>query len=284
MGYEVTPSMYSAKTKRPLRVFFPSWGVAVLESHHDRDFRMDLMRNDFLKVLYVLDGHGTFVAGNRTMPIEKADVILVPPRAPHLLRDDPERRLSILFLCVQDDVWRSFPELAGEAARFRHAALGSEVQRLLRRLFVEQSLGRPGAPALMTGLALEALGTIARYRERRSAGTSSSASTAEARVRAYARELRERFYEVEKIDNVAERLGMSRRTFTRLFRLAAGRSWLDELHALRLKHACTLLLREDRTVLWIALECGFEDVSTFYRVFRKSEGVSPRQWRESKGR
>jgi AraC-like DNA-binding protein len=41
-----------------------------------------------------------------------------------------------------------------------------------------------------------------------------------------------------------------------------------------------LLKSTERTVLSVAFECGFDDLSTFYRAFKRETGVSPNHWRE----
>lgn len=269
--------MYSAGARRPLPVRFPPWGVAVLESHHDRDFRMEPVRHPFLKVATVLQGHGAVERPDAApRRISAGDTVVVPPGTVHAFRDRPGHALSLIVLCVRPDVARAAPR-----ERFRvvpAGARGRETLRLLRRLFVEQSLDRPACGTMMTGLALELLAELSSARP----VPGPPVGTPEARVRAYARDLEHRFHEVETIDAAASRLGLGRRTFTRLFRRATGRTWLDRIHELRLRHARTLLLQQDRTVLWIALECGFGDVSTFHRVFRAAEGISPAAWREAR--
>ncbi len=100
-------------------------------------------------------------------------------------------------------------------------------------------------------------------------------------VEEYAEELERTFYESDHLDAVAERLGMSRRRFTQLFREVSGKTWLEAVRDLRLAHAQHLLRETNRTVASIAFECGFADLSSFYRAFSRQEGVSPLKWRET---
>ena len=51
-------------------------------------------------------------------------------------------------------------------------------------------------------------------------------------------------------------------------------------HQLRVEHARRLLQQTHRTIASIAFECGFEDLSTFYRAFKREVGTSPRRWRQ----
>ena len=52
----------------------------------------------------------------------------------------------------------------------------------------------------------------------------------------------------------------------------------------RLRHAAVRLVRESGSVLDIALDCGFGDVSNFTRAFRTEFGVSPGSYRQRSGR
>lgn len=50
----------------------------------------------------------------------------------------------------------------------------------------------------------------------------------------------------------------------------------------RLRNAALRLVRESGSVLDIALDCGFADVSNFTRAFRTEFGVSPREYRRER--
>ena len=101
------------------------------------------------------------------------------------------------------------------------------------------------------------------------------------RMRSYVEDLQDHFFEATNLDAAAMGLGLSRRRFTQLFREVTGSSWLNHVRGLRVAHAKHLLAQTERTVLSIAFECGFEDLSTFYRAFKREVGQSPNQWRSS---
>lgn len=81
------------------------------------------------------------------------------------------------------------------------------------------------------------------------------------------------------LDDVAERFGMSPRTFKRRFRAALGKPASDYLLELRMSFACDLLKNSDLPVVEVALTSGFPDASWFSTRFRQWSGVSPSQYR-----
>jgi AraC family L-rhamnose operon regulatory protein RhaS len=278
--------MFDRTTDRPAQVVMPVWGVCVFESHHAADFRMEVSRHDELEVFYVLGGAGVFELSGRSLSCGPGDVVVVPPAHDHRIADDPGRPLSLLGVRIRPAVWAHEPELGrllptGRLAR--DAVVGPQVRAGVRRLLFEQTSRQPGRAGMMVGLALQLLAALAR---------AVGAPPTEPRPRpdlrgtvsAYAAELAHRFYEPARIDGVAAQLGMSRRRFTDLFRAVTGATWSDYLRRLRVEHAKHLLRATGRSVLTIAFESGFEDLSSFYRAFRRLEGTSPHRWRRRVGR
>ena len=97
----------------------------------------------------------------------------------------------------------------------------------LKRLLYEQSSEKPGWREMQVawcGMLLVKL-----LRGRGETGEMKSID----RVRWYAEEMASSFYLNEGIDEAAERLGLSRRRFTQLFREVTGEPWLQRLRSSR---------------------------------------------------
>jgi AraC family transcriptional regulator len=73
--------------------------------------------------------------------------------------------------------------------------------------------------------------------------------------------------------------GLSRFHFLRRFRAITGTSPHQYLIALRLGAAADRLRSSADPVTSIALEVGFNDLSHFHQLFRRSFGLAPRRWR-----
>ena len=281
--------MFEPLARKPIAVTFGLAGVFVLESRHDRAFRMEDTTHDFLKVLLVVAGAGALVHGTRREVLAEGAVVLVPAGCRHRVED--ERPMSLYVVCVEARVLATLPASArdlGGVRVFGAANWAADARGLIRQMLHEQTLRRAGGEALLLGLAWQLIGLVLRRvgeseagRSRRGAVRPSPAasSLAKARVAAYARELEQIFFEERQIDGAAARLGLSRRRFTTLFREVAGDTWFNTVRSLRLAHARRLLRETGRSVTSICYECGFEDVSNFYRAFRAAERASPDAWR-----
>ncbi len=82
-----------------------------------------------------------------------------------------------------------------------------------------------------------------------------------------------------KTAEVIKHSGKSREHLSRLFKDATGQTLGAYLNDLRIEHAAAMLTTTYFDIIDIALESGFENLSTFYHLFKKKKGMSPKQYR-----
>ena len=81
-------------------------------------------------------------------------------------------------------------------------------------------------------------------------------------------------------DAVARGTGLSGSHFSHLMKEKTGQTFTDLLTQMRINRARALLVRTEKSMVQVALECGFCDQSYFTRVFRKCTGESPREYQQ----
>jgi AraC-like DNA-binding protein len=96
-------------------------------------------------------------------------------------------------------------------------------------------------------------------------------------VYTYIRENYFRQISLEKVSAVAK---MSPVAFSRYFKENCGAGFVEYLNRTRTNKACYLLRETGYQVHEIARECGFGSISNFNKQFRKTEGISPKGYRE----
>ena len=82
-----------------------------------------------------------------------------------------------------------------------------------------------------------------------------------------------------QVSDIARHCGVSRRLLETRFVQAVGRTLLQELTALRMERARTLLRDSPDTVAAVALACGFGDANYFTKAFRRHQGLAPLRYR-----
>ena len=92
--------------------------------------------------------------------------------------------------------------------------------------------------------------------------------------------LEEHLTEPYSLEATARAAATSPRTLLRHFAATYGKSPLDHLHALRVVHARVLLETTYLPVEQVAHACGYQDVGTFRRIFTRSTGERPADYRE----
>ncbi len=274
------------ETKRntPAEVWFPDFGIYMAESQHSDDFRMDWTYHPFFKIFYVWEGAGALWTSGRKYAIKASCVVLLPPGIRHRIVDTPSKPLSIFILCIQNTFVTDLADEGGLTACrvIDHGTLCVVTKRLVKDILYEQTLNHAGSEVLTTGLVLELMGLLIRERAGRLEETKETLldkPLSHARVAASIRNLENYFYRPQTLEETAERVGLKPRRYSQLFRTITGETWPAFLRNLRVEHAKHLMTQTDRSLIAIAFECGFDDISSFYRAFGRVEGASPNAWR-----
>lgn len=87
------------------------------------------------------------------------------------------------------------------------------------------------------------------------------------------------YMEKIRIADIAKVSGFSESHFMRYFKDTMGTSFIDYLREYRLTMAARLLLASDASILSIAEEVGFDNLSYFNRAFKKEYQMTPSQYR-----
>lgn len=83
-----------------------------------------------------------------------------------------------------------------------------------------------------------------------------------------------------RLSALSEKACMSQATFYRSFKREFGISPMEYIISEKIKTAKALLAERNMSVKNAAFESGFQDVNYFVRLFRKTEGITPRQYQE----
>lgn len=82
------------------------------------------------------------------------------------------------------------------------------------------------------------------------------------------------------VEELAKLCSVSKYYFCRLFKEETGLSVIQYIISYRISIAETMLKSTDISVENVAYSCGFDDVSYFYRTYKKLKGVSPMKARK----
>ena len=81
------------------------------------------------------------------------------------------------------------------------------------------------------------------------------------------------------LHELAQHFGMNRSRLSSDFKKNLGVGFVEFLHEVRIRHACSLLTSTDMSISEVALEVGFNSFKTFSRVFHDLKKMTPREYR-----
>ncbi|ASA25929.1 AraC family transcriptional regulator [Paenibacillus donghaensis] len=142
----------------------------------------------------------------------------------------------------------------------------------------------PGFEAFMKGTLLIMLSIIAPEGRFENRSLSDDADTTKInRLKKVILYIQENYREPIRTHELSELIPMSEGQFFRFFKAMTRKTPVDYINSYRIRQAAELLRQSERKISDIALEVGFDNVSYFIKVFRKTMKCSPSQFRKGEG-
>lgn len=263
----------------------------------------DFKRRDFtehhhsaFEISYIKEGRGVYRIGARTMDIKAGDVYLFGANEVHCITeihdDKPMVLLNIHFEprfiwspsgnALDQSFLRIFLDRSdGFCNRLdRENPVTSEIASLLLCI-KQEARERPEAFELMikTHL-LNILVLLIRHYDYVSNRTPAPLRSDKlAHMEATLQYINENLSSPLSLDELAQKAGMSRTYFSSVFKKLNGLTPWEYIGLKRIEQAKRLLRTTDKSVLEISLDCGFNNISHFNRLFKRATGAKPVEYK-----
>lgn len=86
------------------------------------------------------------------------------------------------------------------------------------------------------------------------------------------------------LEEIAANTYLSKTYLSSLFKKETGYSISEYINIVRIERSKTLLMEDNMSIIEIANICGFEDQSYYTKVFKSIVGITPKKYRETRGR
>jgi AraC-like DNA-binding protein len=258
-------------------------GIYLYESKHQAGDVVTPHHHDIHQILYAIEGEGTIRIDGRSYEFQQDNAAYLVPYSVHSVVSDSELTLLVLAF----DASRLGALLQGERMMqeyLKQSLLlkinpfnGSEMRLFLRKMLYEQY--REGQLPL-GGLAmqvtlLEILLMLSRSAEPFNAYNANSLRAE--RIKQY---LDTSYYDKITLSDIASKIGVSARHVNNIFKEVYLDTPMQYLTGVRVGLAKKLLAETDKDIVTIGFEVGFDTLSTFYRTFKNSVRMSPKQYRD----
>lgn len=265
---------------RPATIRLSPGESSAFVSHHDHSWRSCSFEHTFTKLLIVAAGTTAYDDGRAHAELRAGSLVVLPPGLGHRLTDDPADPPVVWGWCHAQSpltpvVSRALATLTERFAPATPGRLGAselaEAGRLLSALLASQAEAPAGLRTWARALLLvDHLLTI---------GSEYPAHQSQV-TRSCLQRLRARIDHPWRLEELAASCGVSIRTLTAHVRRDTGGSVGDWLRRERIRRACQLLA-QGSSVVAVALQVGYQDLSHFYRHFKRQTGQPPGVWQRA---
>lgn len=201
-----------------------------------------------------------------------------------LLTSGPESAWGVQELLLGRDIARpAYIQLEGSAFE--------EGMRLWDRLYKEYESSQAWKPIMLRALLLEALSLFVRSGEQRGREHGLGQGRSEQQrpsspkgIWPVVQYVYDHYLEPLSLSSLSKTFRMHPSQLSTQFGEAFGVHFVDFLHELRIRHACSLLITSALPISQVAYESGFASYPTFSRAFLRIKGMTPSEYREQRGR
>jgi AraC-like DNA-binding protein/mannose-6-phosphate isomerase-like protein (cupin superfamily) len=270
---------------------FPDYGIALTESRHALEFSMDKITRPYFKFFYLIEGNTTLSINNNSVQVSEKCGVAVPKGMSHKLQDSGKKETTVYVLSIQDS---AFSENSEERKLLNElnanydlpkkilslsGDIGSDIFRTLRIIKHEQSAKQPGEAMQVRAAVVSLLVRLARVKNFVSTLNVNKEKEQGKRVTDIADYVKDNFFESITVSKMAEMCSMSDSKFITLFSKKVKQTPLQYLHKIRIDYAKEMLSKSENSIAAVCFDAGFNDLSFFYRLFKKHTGKSPRAFR-----
>lgn len=238
------------------------------------------------ELTYIINGNGKRFVGDSVEEFSSGDLVLLGSNIPHFWRcdkdfyeDDKLKAEAIVIQFSVDFVEKiigNIPEFRGIYQLLTQSTYGFKFigNNLIINSLIQLSETKSVVNFLDVLLILSQL-----KREVLSSQVSKTDIAENERMRRILDFTLNNFTEQIKIEQVAEVANLSVPSFCRYFKQRTRKTYIDYLNELRVIYARKLLINTDFSISQVGLECGFQNLSNFHRIFRKLVGSTPLNYR-----
>jgi len=253
------------------------------------DEQISFHQSDEWELSYIITGSGTRVIGDVMETFSKGEIILLPPKLPHVWHFDEHvhdkyGKIENITIIFPDSFLMNcahvFPEAKKPIEFIKNIRKGMSLQGEILP-FVQilmKSMSNQNNLEQLSSL-LHIFSHIASSKEMRVVGYSEKKNNNAQKMQKVYRYILVNYNNKISLDEIAKYIGMNRSSFCTFFKRESGRTFFSAIKEYRINCACLMLKETEISVADICFSVGFNDIPYFNRSFKKQTGCSPNDYR-----
>lgn len=242
------------------------------------DWHSTLHSHKYAELFYIVGGEGHFRIEDQLYPVKAHQVVMVNPNVLHTEVGYPIHPMEYIALGIEGLELFVSPELN---SRFRilDSRGGSDILPCLRQILQESQSGQPGCEAICQAY-MEIL--ILRLMRSISFATSVSGPTDSHQCATVRHYIDTHYKEPLTLDMLSSVAHINKYYLAHAFKEEYGLSPIRYMISRRIDESRFLLQETDMSMSQIARVLGFSSASYFSQSFRRTEGMTPAEYRKNR--
>jgi AraC family L-rhamnose operon transcriptional activator RhaR len=272
-------------------------GLPIMINRVSESFELEEHSHEFVEISYVSEGSGFHYIEGNTLAVAKGDLFFIPIGASHVFRPAsvrPRQQHLIVYNCVftapyierlnnvflpNEKFLHLLQAKYPEQSWFQIQDYDGVFQETFNRLFEEYTQRKPDFELILQADVIRLLVEMQRHAL---PALPSSPKTVEL-LEPVLKRIHDNFEQPLPLAELAAMAGLGDRQFRRVFTLHTGMALTSYIQKLRMEKCCSLLLTTSDSISSIAQSVGYQDIKFFNRLFKKTTGMTPRQYRNRRG-
>lgn len=269
--------------------------------YHSNSYPILMHAHNYYELNVVTKGECRHYFNNKSHPAKAGDIFMIPPYTEHGYWADSEEP-QIFHLIIKNDITEKYKYQLG---KYPGIKILFEVEPQIRMAFSDLSLNINISKSLLgdfvndfdeliaidkeraedDGVMFELktvclLCKLAKIISQKYAMTDDrSDNTADYIILKTTQYMEENYFSKITVDDLSKIVNMSTPNFFRYFKKVFNTSPMEYLKKIRISHATDMLSSTDKSISFIAQECGFFDASHFTHAFEQSTNMKPKEFR-----
>lgn len=248
------------------------------------------------ELVLVLKSTGRRMVGDHIGYFQEGDLVCMGPFIPHVWVNDSnyingqadhqaeaivihfkDNFLGEDFLKIPEmDAFKNFLKLSNRGMTF-HGRTKEQINSLMAGMVSMNGIQR--LSSLLS--VFDILSNTTEYELLASVGYAHSIQNNSDRLGKITAYIMQNFDKEIALPEVAQMANMAVTTFCNFFKEQYRTTFVEYLNAVRIGHACKLLSDNDKNIVEVAYDCGFNNLANFNRQFKKYKKMTPSQFRKT---
>ena len=250
------------------------------------------------QISLISKGSGVISIGDKLLEFEPGDIYMIAPNVPHVFKNKPEYfeqpeanktlMVSLFFLPTSlGTYFLQLPEMVKINEFLKEATRGVKINPSLSvklKKIIIDLIEAKGAMRIINLLQL--LNTMALSTEKQflsSVSYTEKLRTTDSTMDKIFNYISRNFDQPISLEEVSKIAHLNKYAFCRYFKKITHKSFIAYLNEFRVSMACKFLLKNTYSISQIGFLVGYNNLSNFYKQFKKVMKITPAKYRELYG-